>query len=349
MDPDLLDQLLLIAHLQYIVGLADAEPEAGEIQGTLVVTRRNQAADLALRVIEGAVAGGFSLGREEGRLRFPGKRLDPHCPPGLVRQADGDERAAWTLRTVDQRRRDPAGCGDPSRALERAGGLGDDLIVDRNAHTLLRLVVIGDRRRDSEAVLAEHQGLRAQLHAIGGPCLGTVVRVSRRPLLVIHRSRSSAFALDEIESGDQAVRVARQRDRSGVYPLGLLGRQQFVLFRVMASVPVGALERVGIVGEESVDPLVEEQARTVDELVEHPRRQVVGQTGRTGQVGARHAKTDPGQRRRRSGFDHGRLDLRDSSELSAPIRPTFRSLRSPSGHPRRCRDCRRGSRACRLR
>ena len=62
-------------------------------------------------------------------------------------------------------------------------------------------------------------------------------------------------------------------------------------------VPERAFDRVAALGEDAFDPFVEEQARAVDELVQHARGQVLGQIDSSGQPGPR----GPGRRKHERG------------------------------------------------
>ena len=101
-------------------------------------------------------------------------------------------------------------------------------------------------------------------------------------MLVVDGSGDAPFRLHEVELGDYAQTFARKRDRARVDLLGfafvswLGGRGQFGGAGIDALVLGGAFERIGAFAKDAFDPLVEEQARAVDELIDHSRRKVIG-------------------------------------------------------------------------
>ena len=58
--------------------------------------------------------------------------------------------------------------------------------------------------------------------------------------------------------------------------LGRCRPGQFGRTRIDALVLSRAFERVGALAEDALDPFIEEQARAIDEFVDHARREVVG-------------------------------------------------------------------------
>ncbi len=96
--------------------------------------------------------------------------------------------------------------------------------------------------------------------------------LARRASLVVDRGDIGTFGLDEVDLGDELVRVAGEGYGAGVGAIfggELIGRCQRVGLAVELGVAEGALDGLAVVGEEAFDPLVVEQPRAVNEFVEH--------------------------------------------------------------------------------
>ena len=75
------------------------------------------------------------------------------------------------------------------------------------------------------------------------------------------------------------MRLARQRNRAGVDAVvgrELVGGGERIGMAVDLGVAQRALDGLAVVGKDLLDPLVVEQPRAVDELVQHARGEIVG-------------------------------------------------------------------------
>lgn len=122
------------------------------------------------------------------------------------------------------------------------------------------------------AVLPQDEDLRRHLEQLGLP------RHPVRPgpaLLVINGRDRSVLPLDEIHLGDQAEAGSVQGHGAGLARPAVL---DFLGVGNPASAPVAApvgelpFGRIGVVSPEALHPLEVEEARAVDELVQHAGR-----------------------------------------------------------------------------
>ena len=129
----------------------------------------------------------------------PGEAVD------FIRQADLDQRAARTLRTVFERRRDDPGRGDAPQTVDRLERGGYELFVERHAHAFAAAGEVEHPFDAVVAMLAQHEALHAKLHPLG---------IVRAPLgmwplaaLVVDGRHPSAVRFDEVHPGDQPEAV----------------------------------------------------------------------------------------------------------------------------------------------
>jgi hypothetical protein len=273
-DAHLLNHSVLFLDLQHVARLADVQALGVEIKRSQVVAGGDEPAGrLGFRLVKL----GFrrALAR---RGRRGGGFLDETC---FVGQADTDERTAGALRALDQRSRDGASRGRGASPGDGRERLREEWLVDRQPDSLPGPDVIDNGLVTVIAVVSENKGLDGELNAVGVPGreLAGLPVFQRRPALVIDGRGRASLGLDEVDGGDQPVGLAGKRDRTAMNAIllrQLAGRNQLIGPSVELGMPECAFDGLLIVGEDALDPLVIKQARTVDELVEHPRGQVVG-------------------------------------------------------------------------
>ena len=123
-------------------------------------------------------------------------------------------------------------------------------------------------------VLTQQQPLDAQLHPFRFPrAMGVVWR---RPSFGVDRDHRATGALQHVDLGDQPEHVRGELQRSGYLDLALARQGRSPALGVDRPVLPTAIDGVEVVGELRVDPLEEEQAGAVRELVYHPGWDEVG-------------------------------------------------------------------------
>ena len=201
-DADLLDHLRrAVLDLEHAAALAHAEAVRVEVERLEVLPRRDQQAGLALgRLLRrrgeqtelkalgrtAGVGGGdeVNVWGEQTELKALG-RTGCFELARLIRQADADERAAGALGRVGQRRRDAFRRRRLPCAGDGALGFGERLVVERDPHTLPRLLIEDYALVAGIAVGAEHESLDAELDAVGRPRLGSIVALGRAAVFVV--------------------------------------------------------------------------------------------------------------------------------------------------------------------
>ena len=168
--------------------------------------------------------------------------------------------------------------------LDRGDG---ELFVYRDANALTRSVVVHDGLVACVPIVPKDQRLRAHLRAIGRPGLGRLITHSRCAALVVHRRHRGARAFNEVDDRDQLQPIARQRHRPCVDLLapGVASRWQGRRSSADRLVPQGAFHRIAALREDPLDPLIEEEARAVHELVQHAGGQIIRQVDTLTQAG----------------------------------------------------------------
>lgn len=145
-ESDFLRLLVETVDLQHLARFADAEPLDIEVERLEVIASGDESSNLDGRGI--IVEIGPAV-------------LDAHTR--LVGQTDADERASGALWTADEWRRQRAGRGY-SRPPERIERLSHQIVVDRDANSLLGGDMVDDSFVALIAVTTEHQGLRRVGH-----------------------------------------------------------------------------------------------------------------------------------------------------------------------------------------
>src|SRR5690606_6661847 len=174
------------------------------------------------------------------------------------------------------------------------------------------------------AVLAEDQRLNTDLRTVGEPGGRPGFLLARSALLVVDGNHTAVPHLDDVHLCDQAMTVARELNASCLAALFIsehLRRRERFAVGIDTFVPHGAFDRVGVVHEDTLHPLVVEEAGTVDELVDHPRRQVVGRS-RAGRRAWR--RRGNGTRRHRT-----HPAIRQGASMGEYARPSETMTRSP--------------------
>ena len=122
--------------------------------------------------------------------------------------------------------------------------------------------------------------MHGQLNTIRGPELQALLSLPWRAVFVIHGGNQSLRCLDEVHLRDNAMLLARQSYRAGVNLLGCrhFGFRQFGRFCVDALVLDFALDCIDALSKQPFHPFIKEQARAIDEFVDHPRGKIVRQT-----------------------------------------------------------------------
>ena len=188
----------------------------------------------------------------------------------LVRQADLDQRAARTLRTVLERRRDDALGGDAAQPLHRLPRSGDELVVECYPDPLAAADEVEHALVARVAVLPQQEPLHAELHPLG--VVRPALDVRALAALVVDRRHLGAIRLDQIHARNQAQALRGQGDRARVQLLGLVhvgGRRQLPAVAVDPPVRVAALDGIGRLDPLALDPLQVGEPRAVDVLVDH--------------------------------------------------------------------------------
>jgi len=138
-------------------------------------------------------------------------------------------------------------------------------------------------------VLAEDEALDAELDAVGGPGFEAGVGFHGAAALVVDGHGVALGEFDEIHFGDDAPAFGGEGDGAGGAEVGggeIGGRGEGTGAGVDLFVLEGAFDGVGAFGEEVFDPLVEEEAGAVGELIHHAGGEVVGELGlRSGEDG----------------------------------------------------------------
>jgi hypothetical protein len=329
-EPRFLNQAPLFLDLQDAAGLANAEAISRDVQRSEVISRRYQPSHvlgpLAIALVTVVQLEQRELFQPIGLSGRGHAMQERAC---LIGQADTDERATHAFRAVDERWRDAARAGHSPRLSDGRERGCNERLVDGDAHALSSLVVVDDRLVACVAVVAKDERLHAHLNGIGRPRLERPVAVAWRAMLVVDRRYSRAFTFDQIDDGRQTVLVARQRDRTRMNLLvfGLVCRRHRLGLLSQRLVAQRPLDRVVAVGEDAFDPFVEEQSRAIDELVEHPRRQVLRQVNGSPKTRFRRDRAQrEGQPRRSRLAAHSTSSSRSSSRLSRArfIASTFR-------------------------
>src|ERR1035437_5613472 len=296
-DPHLLQQLVLILHLQDRPALPDLHSLRVQVQRAQFAARRHHRADLALHRLSPRQI-------EERQLqRVVRPPLPP--PPRLLGQTEPHQRTPRTLRRINQRGRNLSRFRQAPRPQDQRLRLRDHRLVEHHPHPLPRLAVVRDPFVAPVPTLPQDDSLAAELPPVRRPQFEPVGPVARTPVLVIHRGRHAVFHLDQVHLRDHPQALARERhaprvdrlwdrrSRSVVCrlalrrggagasacqrPFYLPSRRQPCRPGIDALVLDGALHRVDALREQSLYPFVEEKPRTVCVLVDHPRRQIVRQ------------------------------------------------------------------------
>src|SRR5206468_6635270 len=127
------------------------------------------------------------------------------------------------------------------------------------------------------SVGSQNDGLNSQLHALGRPRLISILGRNWPSMLVIDRHRLSVRELRKIELCDDLVLLGRERNRSRNHRLFRHARwgRRLSAFLVDAAVLDAAFDRIRAFDKDSLHLFVIEETRTIDELVDHPRRQII--------------------------------------------------------------------------
>jgi hypothetical protein len=275
-DADLLFEGVLFPDLEDRSGLADAEALGIQVDGTKFSTGGDEAADL--RAFRGRRFARQVIGGEQGELEGLGSGRLRIQGPGLFGQTDGDQRTGGALGRVFEGRGDEAGAGGGPGLTGEAEGFGEEGVVKGDADALAGSGVVDDAFGTSVAVIAQDDGLDGELDAVGGPGFELLAGVAGFAVFVVDGGDGAGGDVEEVHAGDEAVAVGGEGDRAGFELIGELGRRgEAGAFAVDPGVLGGAFEGVGAGLKESLDPLIEEEAGAVTELVEHAGGEVVGQ------------------------------------------------------------------------
>ena len=271
---ELLDGFVLVLDDEHVAGAADAEALGVKIGGAEVGARGEEAAD-------GGVFGEnrFSFGErfaEERKLAGVGVAGVPAEPVGFVGEADGIEGAAGTFGRTDEGRRDDAAAGGVPSLAGEGEGFADEFGGDGEADALAGFLIEDDGVVAGVAVVAEDDGLDGKLEPVGGPGLKSGGSFAGAAVFVIDGGDGGAVALEEVDAGDEAVSVAGEGDGTGL-PLafGVLGLRRGRALAVDAAVLELAFDGIGAVEEDALDPLIEEEAGAVRELIDHAGGEVI--------------------------------------------------------------------------
>ncbi len=200
----------------------------------------------------------------------------------LVGQADPDQRAARAFGAVLERWRDPPRECEEPQAVDGGARQGAQLLVEHHPHAFAALGEPEEALLDAVSRLLEQERLDAELDALR--LVRTRLDVRTAAALDVDGRDLAVLDLDEIASGDEAQAVGAELQRTDGEGRGfgveLLGVRDRAGWSVAPPVADAAFDRVGRVGPLLLDPHQVGEPRTVDELVDHPRRQgrhVVGQ------------------------------------------------------------------------
>lgn len=275
-EAEFLDGFVLVLDDEEVAGAADAEALGVDVGGAEVGAGGEEAAD-------GSVfgEGGFARGEgiaEEGELAVVGVAGEAAEPIGFVGEADGVEGAAGALWGADEGRGDDAAAGGLPCLAGEVEGLLDELGGDGEADALAGFLVEDDGVVAGVAVFAEDDGLDGELELVGGPRFEAGGGFAGAAVLVVDGGDARAFALEEVDASDEAVLLAGEGDGAGLpFAIGIRGLGEGGAFLVDAAVLVFALDGVGALEEDALDPFVEEEAGAVGELVHHAGGEVVGE------------------------------------------------------------------------
>ena len=278
---EFLNGFVLVLDDKDFAGAADPEALGIDVGGAEIGARGEEAAD-------GGVFGENRLAfgerfAEQRKLAGVGVAGVPAEPIGFIGEADGIEGAAGAFGRADEGRGDDAAAGGFPGLAGEVEGLLDEFGGDGEAHALAGFLIEDDGVVAEVAVVAEEDGLDGELEPVGGPGLETGGGFTGAAMLVVDWGDGGAVALEEVDAGDEAVGVAGEGNGTGL-PLafGFLGGLEGRAFAVDAAVLELALNGVGAVEEDALDPLVEEEARAVGELVDHAGGEVIGQLSAIG-------------------------------------------------------------------
>ena len=204
----------------------------------------------------------------------PGSQIRAAERAHLVGQAHRDQRAAGAFGAVLERRRDTsAGHRQAKPARGAARGLAQ-LVVERDADPLAALGVIDRALLDPVAVLFEQQRLQTDLDALGLVCAAR--DVGPLAALVIDGGDDAVLGLGDVDPGDHAEPLRRERDRAagGLLPVLLerLGGRQRRARPVDTGMDAPPVHGVAGLRPLALPPHQVGEARAIDEFVHHPRR-----------------------------------------------------------------------------
>ena len=196
----------------------------------------------------------------------------------LVGQADRHQGAARAFRAVLQRRRNAALGYGQAQPADRRARRGAQRLVEHDSHALATLGIVDGAFLDAVAVLFQQQRLQADLDTLG---LVGAQRDMRAPAaLVVDRRHDAVLGLGDVELGNDAQALGGKRQRAaddlvGRCRIGVLeglGRRQRRARPIDAPVNALAFDRVAGLRPFALGPHEVGQARTIDELVHHARR-----------------------------------------------------------------------------
>ena len=188
-------------------------------------------------------------------------------------EADFYQRAARTLRTVFERRRDDPLVGNAPQPLDCPLRQGHQLVVERDTDPFAAAHEVQGALVADVAVFAQQEPLHTELHPLG--IVGAALDVRALAALVVDGRDLAVPRLDQVHAGNHAQALRGKGDRPRVQLLGVVHvrrRRQPAAVAVHASVGVAALDRVGRVDPLALHPLQVGEPRAVNVFVEHACR-----------------------------------------------------------------------------
>ena len=204
----------------------------------------------------------------------------------------------------------------------RNGGFGflDQILGDGHTHPLVGSAVIYDAFFAAIPAFTENQRLQDDLYAVGRPQPRTVAGIRGTPALVIDRAGVAILDLHYVHFGDDSQALTRQGDGLRLQVVGrFLGGRQLATFFIDPLVLNGAFDGVRGFAKDALHPFVEEQAGTIDEFVDHARREIIRQIVLAGEFqGLRSHRSSHND----AGGVHARVRLseRGDDALTPPFR-----------------------------